>query len=116
MGEGTDPSEMMDRMASAHSATLASGARYMKAWSELSAEAFSLMSRAMALSYAGTDGAKELGTVTDELRAVYRKMAELPMSESRRLQTSLAEIWHVEAPGAGQSGDQRRSRSVRVKK
>ena len=116
-GDGApyEPRELMERMTQAQAATVDSGARYVARWTELSSEVFSLTSRAMVLSTAGADGASELGTVMDELRAAYRKMAELPLDESRRLQSRLAEIWRPETPPGDATGDRRRTRSVRIK-
>lgn len=110
-----DSREMIERMTAAQSATVDSGVRYMRRWSELSAEVFVLTSRAMTLSASGTEGAKELGTVSDELYAAYRMMAELPLDESRQLQIRLGEIWRADEPEGEEAGDKRRTRLARIK-
>jgi hypothetical protein len=91
----SDPTAMIERASEVHLATVNSGFRYLRRWSELAARAYPLAHRATVLS--ATGDSTDLGRVLDELREVLRELAELPYKESRRLQQEIMDAWAPEA-------------------
>jgi len=99
----SDLTRMMSQLTDAHVATVEAGYRYMANWADLSGTAYPLVMK-LSSSYgqAGATDDAEVGRMMDELRAVYRKMADLPRAEAARLETELSKIWEE---GASEQAD-----------
>ena len=115
----TQPSDVMGQVTDAHLAATNSYFRYMKDMADVSGRAYMRAVRATTLwgSQPGSE-ADELGTALDELRESLREMSELPMNESRRLQSELAELRREGAaePDTGSEAEpKRRQRRARAK-
>jgi hypothetical protein len=74
-------------------AAINSGCRYMMRWAKISGEYYPELAQALLATIADPAGrGRELGATIDGLRAFLREMAELPLDESKRLQTDIEAI------------------------
>ena len=108
-----DAADMRQRMLELHLAVVNSGYRYLGRWAEISARRYPELARALASS--NTDAAKgtALGATLDSIRGFMREMAELPLEESKRLQSEIEAIFRIDKPASGgpKSRPRRRARA-----
>ena len=109
---GTD--DERQRMLQVYLAVANSGYRYLGRWAEISAKRYPELVR-MLTSMNADPGARgsELGATMDSVRGFLREMAELPLEESKRLQTEIAAIMGTGKPAsdAPKSPPRRRARA-----
>jgi hypothetical protein len=109
-----DEAAMRDRMLELHLAVVNSGYRYLGRWAEISAKRYPEVARALASTGSEAEAGRTLGATLDSIRAFMREMAELPLDESKRLQTEIEAILRVGQPASG-STKSRPTRRARAK-
>lgn len=110
-----DAADMQRRILELHLAVVTSGYRYLGRWAEISARRYPEFARALAAT--NTDAGVQRGAVgetLDSIRAFMREMAELPLEESKRLQTEIEGILGIGKP-ASEGPKSRRRRRARAK-
>ena len=88
-----EAADMQQRLLELHLAVVSSGYRYLGRWAEIAARRYPEFVRALAST--STDAAAQrraVGETLDSVRAFMREMGELPLEESKRLQTEIEAI------------------------
>lgn len=107
-----------DDMARIHIACVESGFRYLTRWAEVSMKYYPAMVQAM-MGDGATAAARtsKMGTMVDRYRAYMREMAELPLDESRRLQSEIERIVRSgSGPTSGPSAGRGRAKAKSPKR
>jgi hypothetical protein len=108
-----DAADMRRRMLELHLAVVNSGYRYLGRWAEISARRYPELARALASTDADGAAGPALGATLDSIRGFMREMAELPLEESKRLQSEIEAIFRTGPPASGgpKSRPRRRARA-----
>jgi hypothetical protein len=89
----SEPSDNSQRMWRLYMAFVNSGYRYLAHWAEISSKRYPQLAKALPALNAGNEVSdRELAELIDNFRAYLREMAELPVEESKRLQSEIDAI------------------------
>jgi hypothetical protein len=93
-----DAADAQQRMLELHLAVVNSGYRYLGRWADIAARRYPEIARALASANTDPAAGNSFGAALDSIRAFMREMAELPLEESKRLQTEIETILGIGTP------------------